>query len=38
VAARRPLPRTGTNALPVLVAGLVLFGIGAAAVRAARRR
>jgi hypothetical protein len=39
VAAKRPgLPLTGANALPVLVAGLVLFGIGAAAVRAARRR
>jgi hypothetical protein len=32
------LPGTGTNALPLLVAGLVLFGIGAATVRAARRR
>jgi LPXTG-motif cell wall-anchored protein len=41
VAAKRPgggLPGTGANALPLLVAGLVLFGIGAATVRAARRR
>jgi hypothetical protein len=39
VAAKRPaLPLTGANALPVLVAGLLLFGIGAATVRAARRR
>jgi hypothetical protein len=39
VAAKRPaLPLTGANAVPVLVAGLLLFGIGAATVRAARRR
>jgi hypothetical protein len=43
VVAKRPggglrMPRTGANALPLLVAGLVLFGIGAATVRAARRR
>jgi hypothetical protein len=39
VAAKRlGLPRTGANALPLLVAGLLLFGIGAATVRAARRR
>ena len=30
------LPFTGSNALPVLIAGLLLFGTGAAAVRAAR--
>jgi len=39
VAAKRTgLPRTGANALPLVVAGLLLFGLGAAAVRAARGR
>jgi LPXTG-motif cell wall-anchored protein len=32
------LPFTGSNALPVLVAGLLLVGLGAVAMRAARRR
>jgi hypothetical protein len=36
--ARGRLPFTGSNALPVLIAGLMLFGIGAAVLRAVRSR